>query len=75
VIARLPMCWKDPLYRAARRNRQAIAQLRPVTERTTVRSRFAWPMPDPQTGGDLDEAFTPAGTDNGHHYPWDEETP
>jgi hypothetical protein len=30
VIARLPMCWKDPLYRHARRGGQAIARLLPA---------------------------------------------
>jgi type IV secretion system protein VirD4 len=74
VIARLPMCWKDPLYRAARRNRQAIAQLTPATERAAP-SRRAWPELNPKSDGDLDEALTPTGTGNGHYYPWDEESP
>src|SRR6266567_1262865 len=30
VIARLPMCWKDPLYRRARRVGQVIARLAPA---------------------------------------------
>jgi len=32
----MPMCWKDRAYRAARRNRQAVARLSPVTERTAA---------------------------------------
>jgi type IV secretion system protein VirD4 len=75
VIARLPMCWKDPLYRAARRHRQAIATLTPVRDQATAPSWRAWPELDSPAGGDLDEAFTPTGAGNGHHYPWDEEYP
>jgi type IV secretion system protein VirD4 len=73
VIARLPMCWKDPLYRAARRNRQAIAPLTPVTERATTPSRRLWAAFDPRADDDLDDAFPTAEPGNGHRYPWDEE--
>src|SRR5579859_6946756 len=38
VIARLPMCWKDPLYRTARRSGQAIADLTPVTQAAIQRA-------------------------------------
>jgi type IV secretory pathway TraG/TraD family ATPase VirD4 len=75
VIARLPMCWKDPLYRAARRHQQAIATLTPVTGRATTPPWRGWPELDSHADSDLDGAFTPTGTGNGHRYPWwDEES-
>jgi hypothetical protein len=71
VIARLPMCWKNPAYRAACRNRQAIARVAPVTGQTTA----PWPrtMPDPESDSDPGDVFTPARRGNGGLYPWHED--
>ncbi len=71
VIARLPMCWKDPLYRAARRHRHATARPVTVTERTAA--LWPEPMPGHAPGDDLDDAFTPPWLGNGRHYPWNAE--
>jgi type IV secretory pathway TraG/TraD family ATPase VirD4 len=71
VIARLPMCWKNPAYRAARRNRQHVAKPSPVAERTTA----PWTVTGPGPGSDLDDVFTPARLGNGGHWPWDEDRP
>jgi type IV secretory pathway TraG/TraD family ATPase VirD4 len=71
VIARLLMCWKDPLYRAARRHRHATARPVTVTERTAA--LWPEPMPGHAPGDDLDDAFTPPWLGNGRHYPWNAE--
>jgi hypothetical protein len=73
VIARLPMCWKDPRYRAARRRREAIAQLTPATRRTSMPPRFRHSAPGHRPSSDVGALFPPAGMGNGHHYPWEEE--
>jgi type IV secretion system protein VirD4 len=74
VIARLPMCWNDPLYRTARRARQAIATLTPVREAAAWRAAAA--LPGFRPDGDL-EHLPPAGVVNGTHrdvrYPWDDD--
>jgi type IV secretion system protein VirD4 len=72
VIARLPMVWKDPLYRRARQARQAIAALSAIPEPTD------WDVPDSVPDDLLDDA--PAGRPGGWaglpsvRYPWDEES-
>jgi hypothetical protein len=75
VIARLPMCWKDHLYRRARRTGHAIAALTPITEpRPAALPTATWPhglIPaDPGTA-------LPPGTSNGSgrpaRYPWDQD--
>ena len=71
VIARLPMCWKDRRYRAARHHRQAVAPLIPVTTRCS----YGRPGAAPRAGRGPREPFTPPATGNGHHYPWDEDSP
>ncbi len=74
VIARLPMCWNDPLYRTARRARQAIATLTPVHEAAAWRAAAA--LPGFRPDGDL-EPLPPAGVVNGTsrdvRYPWDDD--
>jgi type IV secretion system protein VirD4 len=74
VIARLPMCWNDPLYRTARRARQAIATLTPVHEAAAWRAAAA--LPGFRPDGDL-EHLPPAGVVNGPsrdvRYPWDDD--
>jgi hypothetical protein len=74
VIARLPMAWKDPLYRHARHTRQAIATLTPVAEHATLRLE---PLPPGFGPGDDLEPLAPAGAINGGsrdvRYPWDED--
>jgi type IV secretion system protein VirD4 len=74
VIARLPMCWKDPLYRHARRTRQAIVTLNSVAEQATLRLE---PLPPGYTSSDDLEPLAPAGVINGTsrdvRYPWDED--
>jgi len=72
VIARLPMVWKDRVYRQARRARQAIADLAIASE------PIDWDIPDsvPDDIMDLDSAGTanwPAEPGGGGRYPWDEE--
>jgi type IV secretion system protein VirD4 len=74
VIARLPMAWKDPLYRTARHTRQAIATLAPVAGHATVP---LVPLPPGLAPvDDLEPAF-PAGAINGTgrdvRYPWDDD--
>jgi type IV secretory pathway TraG/TraD family ATPase VirD4 len=71
VIARLPMCWKNPAYRAARRNRQHVAKPSPVTDRTTA----PWTVTGPGPGSDPGDVLTPARLGNGGHWPWDEDRP
>jgi type IV secretion system protein VirD4 len=73
VIARLPMVWKDPLYRQARRARQAIAHLVVQPEDTD------WDIPDSVPDdimdlGPADNAPPPAQAGNGARYPWDEDS-
>jgi len=70
VIARLPMGWKDHLYRRARRARRAIATLAAIPE------PFQWHVPDSVPDDILDAQ--PSGHANwpgrGVRYPWDEES-
>ena len=74
VIARLPMAWKDSLYRHARRARQAIATLTPIAEQATLRLE---PLPPGFAPADDLEPLAPAGAINGGsrdvRYPWDED--
>ena len=74
VIARLPMCWKDPHYRRARRAGQAIASLLPVTEPAALHV----PAPPPRyVPYDDSEPPVPAGVIDGigrnARYPWEED--
>jgi type IV secretory pathway TraG/TraD family ATPase VirD4 len=71
VIARLPMCWKDPLYRHARRAGQAIAALAVVGEDTA--SRTAALPPGYAPGFGLGPAGPAGGSSGGRggRYPWD----
>jgi len=62
VIARLPMCWKDPSYRRARRARCAIAVLTPAGQDAGLR------MPAFPEGL---APVIPTGARNGTRYPWD----
>jgi type IV secretion system protein VirD4 len=73
VIARLPMVWKDPLYRRARRGRWAIARLAVMPE------AIDWDVPDsvPDEILDLDPPETaawPAEAGDEVRYPWDGES-
>jgi hypothetical protein len=72
VIARLPMCWKDPAYRRARRARYAIAVLTPAAEDAALRTTAL----TPEYIADFElEPVIPAGVANGTGrsgcYPWD----
>jgi type IV secretory pathway TraG/TraD family ATPase VirD4 len=71
VIARLLMCWKDPLYRRARRTGQVIARLTPAED---ARLRMA-ALPGEYPPGFELEPVIPAGATNGTRrdarYPWD----
>ena len=74
VIARLPMCWKDPSYRRARRNGHAIATLIPAAELAGLPT----PATRPRYGPYIEpEPLVPADIINGAgrstRYPWDEE--
>ena len=76
VIARLPMCWKDPLYRAARQVGEAIADVIPVHAVTTP------PIPPDDPGRDAPGEWgplvprgpgpQPLDPVSRTHYPWDE---
>ena len=72
VIARLRMCWKDRLYRHARRTGHAIAALTPVAElRLTALPAATWP---PRfSPGDPGPALPPGGTGRTSRYPWDDD--
>ncbi len=78
VIARLSLCWKDPLYRHARRTGLATARLARIDDITgqpftrsdlaseaalSGSSGHAWTLPFPFDGN---------GTTAGTGYPWDE---
>jgi hypothetical protein len=65
------MCWKNPAYRAARRNRQHVAKLSPATQRSTA----PWTATGPGPGSDPGDVLTPARLGNGGHWPWDEDRP
>jgi hypothetical protein len=73
VIARLPMAWKDPLYRWARRSRRAIAELNVMPEAAD------WDVPD-LVPDDILELRRPDTDErsfeatDGTRYPWDDET-
>ena len=76
VIARLPMCWKDPLYRAARQVGEAIADVIPVHAVTTP------PIPPDDPGRDAPGEWgplvprgpgpQPLDPVSRTHYPWAE---
>jgi type IV secretory pathway TraG/TraD family ATPase VirD4 len=72
VIARLPMCWKDPRYRHARHDGQAIAPFRPAAQPAAL----SVAMPPLRYGYDQMEPSVPAGitgTGRDVRYPWDDE--
>ena len=69
AIARLPMAWKDPVYKKARRAGHATTALVPEPGATPD----DWTeLPDPGPGRDIEPAaFPPAGPTNGPStYPW-----
>jgi type IV secretion system protein VirD4 len=73
VIARLPMVWKDPLYRRARRGRWAIATLDVMPE------AIDWAVPDSVPDGILgldppETAAWPIEAGDHVRYPWDDES-
>jgi type IV secretory pathway TraG/TraD family ATPase VirD4 len=74
VIARLPMAWKDPLYRHARRARQATAPITPAPEYATTPLA---PLPPEVTWpDDLEPAGAPGfsnGANRDVRYPWDDD--
>jgi type IV secretory pathway TraG/TraD family ATPase VirD4 len=76
VIARLPMCWKDHAYKAARRAERAVARLDPVREMAAVppaRPEFAplaSPEEDPEPADGIPFPASLHGA--GGRYPWDE---
>jgi type IV secretory pathway TraG/TraD family ATPase VirD4 len=72
VIARLPMVWKDRLYRQARRAHQAIADL------AVMSSVADWEIPDSVPDDILelqptDDTQWPAPSGGAARYPWDDE--
>jgi type IV secretion system protein VirD4 len=72
VIARLPMVWRDPLYRQARRARRAVADLAVLPE------GIDWDVPDsvPDDIEELDppeSAAWPVEVADETRYPWDGE--
>jgi type IV secretory pathway TraG/TraD family ATPase VirD4 len=72
VIARLPMGWKDPLYRAARHAGQAIADVIPL-HRTTGPSEPTEAEPGPAAEAEPAQVIPfPAATNGTTRYPWDE---
>ncbi len=74
VIARLPMGWKDPRYRVARRGGEAIARLTPLIPPEPADLPAAFRGSEREiTDEELDTLFTSAGFVNGNNYPWDEE--
>jgi type IV secretory pathway TraG/TraD family ATPase VirD4 len=71
VIARLPMAWKDPAYRAARRRHQTTAVLTSIPGPEALpgdipQPRNPWPRWDTNPHG-IPSARTP---DDTSHYPW-----
>ncbi len=75
VIARLPMAWKDHVYRAANRNGQATAHLTPINDRMALHASdpAAEPGHDPDTGAAPAGIIPfPAVTSRPGRYPWDE---
>ena len=72
VIARLPMCWKDPLYRAARHAGQATADVIPL-RRITGASEPTEAEPGPAAEAEPAQVIPfPAATNGTTRYPWDE---
>jgi type IV secretion system protein VirD4 len=75
VIARLPMCWKDPLYRAARHAGQATADVIPLY-RITGSSPATTPTelePGPAAEPEPAQVIPfPGATNDTTRYPWDE---
>ena len=71
VIARLPMAWKDPTYRAARRHHQATAVLTSVLGPEALPGDIPQPR-DPWPGWNIDPDATPSAvpTDDTSRYPW-----
>ncbi|MGH3398050.1 MAG: type IV secretory system conjugative DNA transfer family protein [Streptosporangiaceae bacterium] len=73
VIAKLPMVWTDPVYRQARRARQAVVHLIVQPEEPD------WDIPDSVPDdimdlGPADMALPPPQAGNGTRYPWDEDS-
>jgi type IV secretory pathway TraG/TraD family ATPase VirD4 len=71
VIARLPMCWKDPLYRAARHAGQATADVIPL-RRITGPPEPTEAEPGPAEAEPAQVISFPAATNGTTRYPWDE---
>jgi type IV secretory pathway TraG/TraD family ATPase VirD4 len=72
VIARLRMAWKDPVYRRARANREAVALLTAAPEPEPLSARpGGWP-PRSIHRGHGDAYPDDAGQGIGGQYPWDE---
>jgi len=62
VIARLPMAWKDPAYKRARRAGHAIAALAPIPQAVPLPTAVPVPRTAPDPGHDR-PAATPDGQD------------
>ena len=70
VIARLPMAWNDPAYKAARRSGHATAVLTPVDTSTTLTGIRPQPV-SPWAGWDPDLDIPPdGGPDDPPDFPW-----
>jgi hypothetical protein len=71
VIARLPMAWKDPTYRTARRRRQATAVLTSIREPEALPGDIPPPR-DPWPGWDTNPRGIPSAVtpDDTSRYPW-----
>jgi type IV secretory pathway TraG/TraD family ATPase VirD4 len=78
VIARLPMCWKDPFYRHARRAGLAIADLSAAGGSTSRSPITTWQAPgfrpatEPGPDGNPPFPFQTGGEFPDSPYPWDE---
>jgi type IV secretory pathway TraG/TraD family ATPase VirD4 len=72
VVGRLPMCWNDPLYRAARRAGQATADVIPL-HRITSPPEPTEAEPGPAAEAEPAQVIPfPAATNGTTRYPWDE---
>ena len=71
VIARLPMAWNDPAYKAARCSGRATAVLTSVGEPTTLGGGRSQPV-GPWSGWDpdLDTILPSGGLDDPDTFPW-----
>ena len=75
VVARLPMCWKDPLYSAARHAGRVSAEVIPLHDSTRA---LPPAVPAGQEPGSADEPEPaevlsfPVNTGGTRRHPWDE---